>query len=381
MPGFRRITSQKDFIPQIDGLRFVAITSVILFHLYGSLTHNGAVRVPVFDSQMIVLAKRGVELFFAISGFILGVPFASSYLRGGPSINLKRYFLRRLTRLEPPYVLNLLVWSAILMVVEHRRAHDIVPHLLASLAYLHGVIYNSDSTINGVAWSLEVEVQFYVLVPLLALIFAIRNPQIRRGTVLVLMLICSALGVIFMSLRAHVLIGFYIPFFLAGLLLSDLYVTKSEWKRSIAWDTAALCCWPFVWFLGPVSGHLLLPFIIIVLYLAAFRGCIFPAVFGNRIITNIGGMCYSLYLFHILVISSVGRISKPWHFGNSFWAYFLLQACLILPVVLTVCGAYFLLVERPCMDREWPKKIKNRLFASATISRLPLPRPHLDQSS
>ena len=41
--NFRRITSQKRFIPQIDGLRFVAILSVVLFHLYASLNHDGAV--------------------------------------------------------------------------------------------------------------------------------------------------------------------------------------------------------------------------------------------------------------------------------------------------------------------------------------------------
>ena len=42
MLNFRRVTSQKRFIPQIDGLRFVAI-SVVLFHLYASLNHDGAI--------------------------------------------------------------------------------------------------------------------------------------------------------------------------------------------------------------------------------------------------------------------------------------------------------------------------------------------------
>ena len=103
MLNFRRVTTQNRFIPQIDGLRFVAISSVVLFHLYASLNHGGAVQNPAFDPANVgVLSKRGVELFFVISGFILGVPFASSYLRGAPKINLKQYFLRRLTRLEPP---------------------------------------------------------------------------------------------------------------------------------------------------------------------------------------------------------------------------------------------------------------------------------------
>ena len=180
--NFRRITSQKRFIPQIDGLRFIAISSVVLFHLYASLNHNGAIPYPAYNALNVgMLSKRGVELFFAISGFILGVPFASSYLLGAPKINLKQYFLRRLTRLEPPYILSLLVWAGILFVVARQSGAEILPHLLASIAYLHNLIYNGDSTINVVAWSLEVEVQFYVLVPLLARIFAIPDNRMRRG--------------------------------------------------------------------------------------------------------------------------------------------------------------------------------------------------------
>ena len=109
MLQFQRITTQKRFIPEIDGLRFVAIGSVVLFHLYAAL-ERGAITEPVpFNTD---LAKRGVELFFAISGFILGIPFASGYLLNAPSVNLKKYFVRRLTRLEPPYFISLFVYAA-----------------------------------------------------------------------------------------------------------------------------------------------------------------------------------------------------------------------------------------------------------------------------
>jgi peptidoglycan/LPS O-acetylase OafA/YrhL len=117
--------------------------------------------------------------------------------------------------------------------------------------------------------------------------------------------------------------------------------------------------------LSPGWSQVLLPFIIVGLYLAAFRGRICSALFSNPVITDIGGMCYSLYLFHFLIISATSRISKPIHMGQNFWAYYLLQALLVLPVVLIFCGAFFLLVERPCMDRDWPHKLRNRLFVSA----------------
>ncbi len=364
--NFRRITSQKRFIPQIDGLRFVAISSVVLFHLYASLNHDGAVQDPGFDPANVgMLSKRGVELFFAISGFILGVPFASSYLLGAPKINLKQYFLRRLTRLEPPYILSLLVWAGFLLAMARQSGREILPHLLASMAYLHNLIYSSDSTINVVAWSLEVEVQFYVLVPLLAGIFVIADTRMRRGAIVILMLASALLGSQLLHTRLEASVAYYLPFFLAGFLLCDLYVTRRDWKPSWAWDLAALCGWPLVWYLSAGRSHVLLPFIIVVLYLAAFRGRLCSALFSHPIITDIGGMCYSLYLFHFLIISAVCHVSKPVHIGQDFWAYYLLQAVLVLPVVLILCGVFFLLVERPCMDRDWPRKLRNRWFVSA----------------
>jgi peptidoglycan/LPS O-acetylase OafA/YrhL len=364
MLNFRRITTQKEFIPQIDGLRFVAIMSVTLFHLFASLEHNGAVQGPVLGVlQARTMAGRGVELFFVISGFILGIPFASHYLRATPRINLRRYFIRRLTRLEPPYVINLLLLSGILLLVVHQSIREIVPHLMASIFYLHNIIYRSPSTINGVAWSLEVEIQFYLLVPLLALLFAIEKPGVRRGVMMGLIFLSAVLSIRLFQTPLQPSILYYLPFFLAGFVLCDLYLTRREWKPSFRYDAIALCGWPAVWYLGSAAGHVALPFLAIVLYLAAFRGRVCSAIFSHRIITDIGGMCYSLYLFQF-VISAVGRISKPWHIGENFWAYFLLQAVLVLPVVLLVAGSYYLLIERPCMDREWPRKLWMRVFGN-----------------
>lgn len=63
---FQRITTQKRFIPQIDGLRFVAIASVVFFHIHYALVRDAhvvsglAAPVQALNND---LAKRGVELF------------------------------------------------------------------------------------------------------------------------------------------------------------------------------------------------------------------------------------------------------------------------------------------------------------------------------
>ena len=72
-PRLRRITSSGDYIPEIDGLRFVAILSVVLYHLYGFLPNSGA-GLPL--QPAVSHGYRGVNLFYVISGFVLALPFA-----------------------------------------------------------------------------------------------------------------------------------------------------------------------------------------------------------------------------------------------------------------------------------------------------------------
>jgi peptidoglycan/LPS O-acetylase OafA/YrhL len=356
MLHFRRITTQKRFIPQIDGLRFIAIASVVFFHIYAALENRSAVSVPWPENGD--LAKRGVELFFAISGFILGLPFASAHLLKAAPVNLKQYFLRRLTRLEPPYFISLLVWAASGWFTMHRPFADAAPHLLASFVYLHNLIFGGfPGAVNSVAWSLEVEIQFYLLVPILAGLFAITKIRMRRVTIVALMLASGVLSLpLYRSLHFHYSIAYYLAFFLAGFLVCDIYVERKAERRSLLWDAVALSTWPLVWYLGRNVGHVVLPFVIVILYIAAFRGQVCATVLSHRVLTNIGGMCYSIYLFHFLVIFFVKHFTQPLHIGQNFWFYFMLQCCMILPVVSALCGAFFLLIERPCMDRDWPQK-------------------------
>jgi len=86
---FSRETSSGRFIPEMDGLRFAAITMVVLFHLNGYLVarwplhHSGLLPQSSWLAETALVGFRGVELFFVISGFILALPFASQHLAGG----------------------------------------------------------------------------------------------------------------------------------------------------------------------------------------------------------------------------------------------------------------------------------------------------------
>jgi peptidoglycan/LPS O-acetylase OafA/YrhL len=363
-----RETSSGRFIPEMDGLRFVAIGMVVLFHLNGYLTVKSAFAGTLQPSsdwlaRVALVGFRGVELFFVISGFILGLPFAAHYIRGAPAVNLRKYYLRRLTRLEPPYILALLILFALGIFIQRTAAADLRPHLWASMLYLHNLIFGAASPVMGVAWSLEIEVQFYVLVPVLTLLFAIPSRHWRRGCMVAVIAVLLSVQFLFLhdSPRVSLSILAFLQFFLIGFLLADVFVAewREEPKKVLAWDLAALAGWPllFVFLKSPRFTHWLFPFWILFLYCAAFRGVISNRIFANRWITVTGGMCYSIYLLHYEVISAVGRITKRFGTTVPYSLYLVLQMFMVGAAILLACGLYFVSVEKPCMRRDWPQRI------------------------
>jgi len=363
-----RETSSGRFIPEMDGLRFAAIGMVIVFHLNAYLTAKSPFyRAAPPDSdwlaQTALVGFRGVELFFVISGFILGLPFAAHYLKGAAPVNLRKYYLRRLTRLEPPYIVALFVLLILAVVIQRAPPASFYPHFAASLFYLHSLIYGTLSPAMGVAWSLEIEVQFYVLVPLLTLVFAIRSRTLRRSSMAILILAALSAQALFLrdSARASLSIFAYLQFFLVGFLLADIFL--ASWneipQRNLAWDLVALAGWPllFVILHSPVLARWLFPSWVFLLYFAAFRGRLANRFFSNRWIAAIGGMCYSIYLLHYEVISAVGRLTRRLGEAAPYWIYLSVQLVLVGAVIVVICGAYFVAVEKPCMRRDWPQRL------------------------
>ncbi len=360
----RRITSNSKYIPQVDGLRFVAIASVLFFHIYGHLVFGGGVvRGGISDAGLLDrLAKRGVELFFVISGFVVALPFAAHSLSNGPRVKLKDYFLRRVTRLEPPYFVNLLLTYCLWSLALHQSAMARLPHLLASLFYSHQIVYGQPSSISGVVWSLEVEIQFYLIAPVLVLVLNIKSMYWRRAllTLAILTTGFASEGLIYRPAQLSLL--YYINFFLAGILFCDIYsISGRFWKPALAWDVVSAAAWPLVWILGRSTSHVLMPCLMVILCITAFRGKLTRAVLGTGAITIIGGMCYSIYLYHWQALAVIFRLSRSLHIGNGFLSYLTLQCLIIFPFIIAVSTIFFVLIERPCMDKAWPVKLWGRL--------------------
>lgn len=360
---FARSTSSGRVIPAIDGLRSLAILAVIMHHLGGFV----ALRTPGVSFQearqtvpyrLTNVANYGVQLFFVISGFILSLPFAEHYLRAGKSVKLIPYFKRRIRRLHPPYLVNLAVLSVLLWCVKGESWSEIGPHLLASSFYMHNVIYQSMSTINGVAWSLEIEVQFCLLAPLLALVYQVRLSVLRRG----LIAISIASVVLWKGLAGSDVpyplsgcIFYYLDYFLSGLLLADYYVNSSrrpcEGSRGAVWNLLGLTALiASVAFALNETVMCLLPLSLSLLCAATWRAPLWNWTFSLPVLAGWGGMCYTTYLYHFGVISLVGRVVAPMTRGCSYSVALAWQTAIMLPAIVAVSVVLFALFEKPFMN-------------------------------
>ena len=224
----RRIITSGTWIPQIDGLRFVAIASVILFHILGQLVARTGHPVAVEDRYALLVrilgnGDRGVLLFFVISGYVLARPFLRQHLRHGKPVALGAYFQRRVTRLEPPYILALLLFAFALWSIG-TTIPVLMVHLAAGVTYLHGLIYRTMNPIDFVTWSLEIEIQFYLIAPLLGRIYLLRNTIVRRSLLLALILAGGAFSLYSNGHDTTVWhwtgLG-HLHYFLTGFLLAD----------------------------------------------------------------------------------------------------------------------------------------------------------------
>jgi peptidoglycan/LPS O-acetylase OafA/YrhL len=314
---------------------------------------------------------RGVNLFYVISGFILGVPFANHRLTGRPRVSLPRYFLRRLTRLEPPYVLNLLICAGLLLASGSNIAL-LLSHFAASAFYVHNIWFGEQSLINPVAWSLEIEVQFYCLAPLLAVLFSIRSRFKRRAVMLGLTLVIGIVQLHYWDAapRFKLSILYAIQFFVIGFLMSDIYLVdlaKKKPSRSWQWDLVAIVGWLLLFGMEDRQVWVALPFLMLTVYIATFRGLLMNRIFTNRVVFTLGGMCYSIYLFHYVLIPPVLRLTANLPVGDQAGLRLATRALAYLAVLLAISCSYFVLVERPCMSKQWPKRALAWLTSSGAL--------------
>jgi len=357
------------FVPEIDGLRFFAIALVFMHHFSWYIVEKCDGGVAFKDHPLIRYLLHhghfGVQLFFIISGFVLALPFAA-----GKKPEMSSYFARRLTRLEPPYLLTLLLMYLGLVLFTSQTAGELLPRLAMSALYLHNLGYGEPSRINVVAWSLEIEVQFYLLAPLLAAFLFSGAAALRRTKMAI-----AIVGATLLGSRAHLfpllhlsLLG-HLHYFLLGFLLADLYLQQLlTLSKGYGWNILAAILFPLLIVtcnLPSTVVAFILPVHLFLLVVSVLKSRAASRLFSTPTVVALGGMCYSIYLIHGYLIALLFRVTGSIS-SQSLLVTLLIQTFLIVPPVLLVCVLFFVIVERPCMDRQWPAKLASFLRSKRT---------------
>lgn len=160
----------------------------------------------------------------------------------------------------------------------------------------------------------------------------------------------------------------YIQYFLVGVLLADVFLV--DWRQAPVphpgWDAVWVASWAglvWAWNQSDALCLALFPWLALLMCMASFRGTWARRVVGSPWLAVIGGMCYTIYLLHFPIFDFVGDFTIGIGESRYFLVHDLVQVLLVMPAVLAVSAAYFLLVEKPCMNREWPAKLAARVRA------------------
>ncbi len=186
---------------------------------------------------------------------------------------------------------------------------SLLPHFLASAAACV-LVFGEPSSINYFAWSLEVEVQFYILAPILTgAFFSIRSPTARRAVMATALIAIGAvrcLCPIPATSRLYWTLANHIEWFLIGFVLIELYVVVwlQRPRATHRWDLLSAVAWPALFFVAgrpagfAASGVVmaLAPWIILLAYTAAFRERVDPKVTAS--------VCFIGQLLHRLPVSA-----------------------------------------------------------------------------
>jgi peptidoglycan/LPS O-acetylase OafA/YrhL len=379
----RKVSSGR-YVPEIDGVRFLAIGIVLTVHLFAvaGLASGRLFIVPPFGSivpgdtqgprvvSFLQYGHIGVYLFFILSGFVLAVPFIRWRAMHAEPVALPRYLVRRLTRIEPPFV-AVVVILFVLSTALHSPTG--MPHLAATLTYTHAAIYGQLSPLDGVFWSLEAEVQWYLVVPFLAIVLC-RGSHHQRVVRITLawagaLLLQLVLGV---NIVGRVALLDALQFFLIGWFIAEFHVARFK-ERSLQtpiFDVVGIACIPLLFValdVRPPLWRVTVPLVGGVVIAAALHGSFIRRCLSMRWIALVGGMCYSIYLIHYPVL-----VLGAQTFGAHLSTHPLPTPVVVgasLLVAFALSGLFFVLVERPCMDPAWIQRLVSRVKGREPVPR------------
>ena len=330
----------------LDGLRGLAILMVVLFHAYArwlDLYPYGSkfAGIPVFAYGML-----GVQLFFIISGFVI-------FMTLEKCANFLTFMLKRWLRLFPAMLIcSLFIFATASLFAERPAGMPVLRDLLPGFSFVEPYVWSKllgspQGALEGVFWSLYIEVKFYVLFGLMYFVLGGRKAIIG----LVLLFFASAMGSVATQLgmppqgmldRVASLLYWsgaeHYGWFAAGVLYYLAFKQKS--RRMLGLAITMACVAALV--REGAAADKFAALLVVLVFTAAIVSDQMQRFFNLRVLAWIGLISYPLYLLHENMM--VAMIIKTGKYAP--WMPHLLMP--VLPIALVVClAALVALVAEP----------------------------------
>jgi peptidoglycan/LPS O-acetylase OafA/YrhL len=378
----------------------VAAASVLVFHCWLYSAPDGhRVNLGLLSRFALRHLPAGVLLFFTLSGFLLYRPLAASVLRQAPRPSVRRYLRNRALRIFPAYLLVLLVVGVLLPAALTGRGSSGSPLgrlvgdpgvLLANAFLLQNYFPASMDTGIGPAWSLAVELVFYLILPLLgwlaaACARAAGTPRSRTGAALVPVAVVIAIGLSGTLVASHLVppgsgawhrgvvrsFWYHADLFALGMALAVARVNLEDGRLRLPtwWRTAAAAGLVMVTLVTVLltdrgriqqyQGALVYETLVIVACALLLALVVLPVtasarppalvrLLETRVFVAVGLASYSLFLWHEPVVRWLQQ--HRWTVGGTggFWVNLL-----VLGVVGgLLSGLTYRFVERPALSHK-----------------------------
>ena len=363
----------------LDSLRGLSTILIVVYHI--SFVSGYTVAHANSSGAYIDRLNIGVAIFFVLSGFLIFRPFAHSLIHGSPLPKTRNYYLKRAARILPGYWLALFVLAGLdaLTIVN-------TSGFIRNVFIVHSFTEHNVFTGIRQAWTLAIEMSFYVVVPAFAFVF-VRQTKRRNGPVVVSTLL-KALSFLFLGAyafrlfihqidfwfldTAHIWLPSHMDTLALGMGLAVLVEapasakTLLKVKNFIANHTGSfVVCSVFVWLISAninmaiglnrtefhidLLGHFLYG-VASVLLVAPFcvdsQALLVKAV-SFRLFTWLGTISYGIYLWHMAFLDG--------NFADKYMPYtendgqVLLRFLVVLPASIAIASLSYYALERPIM--------------------------------